>query len=179
VADVGKLLLLGRLLLRGLLLGGLLPSLLLSWHSLCSPFVYRPKWRPASEAPSAHARSTRPPGWWLGDERASRPPGLPEASTSSWLPSSSWSSSWLSSSGPSSWLASRKSPLSVHRLDSKVLLQHVGSQEALHTSGRVGRPLTPVKRFSFEPLPPCSTSGGGYAVESGSGVAQIRSWSLF
>ena len=39
-------------------------------------------------------------------------------------------------------------PLSVHRLDSEAPLQHIGSQRAPHTTGRVGSPHTPVKRFS-------------------------------
>ena len=44
-------------------------------------------------------------------------------------------------------------------------LQHVGSQRASHTSGRVGSPPTPVKRFSVKGFPPCCTGGGSYVVE--------------
>jgi hypothetical protein len=58
-------------------------------------------------------------------------------------------------------------------------LQHVGSQRASHTSGRVGSPPIPVKWFSVNGFPPCCTGGGSYAVEDGVKTALICSWSPF
>jgi hypothetical protein len=107
------------------------------------PFLY-PGWLSGAGAPSAHARRNDQTlkGGGGNERHRPRPPGFPEALTSSsWQPSSS-PSSWQPSSSP----ASRRSPLSVHGWTLRTPRQHLGSQEASHTSCRVGRPLPSVKR---------------------------------